>query len=537
MSDELRSWAHVGAAAVVAAIGTEAWPATRAELVYLLARRGTVSDAGSHVDSMAGVLSARSGAERARYRDAALAYYQATFADVLSVHPVAAADIAVLVVRVMELLPGEVRQDMVQLNTADGHGHVHAVLSGEQHVYYHRHEAPNDVVVPTAAGAAAGAVGALAGKSASAQDTTVPVTGPTAGPSGAPAPDLTTGSPPPGKPPPAAGSAAGASKAAIAVKTGLAALLALGAAAAGTYAAVSVFGGGGGEDCSSVVAGRPPSVVLEEAGRRLDATSFAFTADRGVLRVTGTADMPGATVVFRQSAPGTPGVSGRIEAGVATLNGAAGVPADAVPGGVRPDGVFTDAAQPTAIAHELAKTQGVVRDGCTFEGSLASPGAGGLTAFKARIDGGGRLVSVTIDGPPARNAEYRDFGTTPSAGAGGNGATPGGRRASDAPTPDLSGTWRGTYVNDAPFTVSGPFAVRITQQGDKISGDLKLSGTGCALDGPIQGTLEGTQIRFGAVNGGQNVSFEGTVADGGLSGTYTTTCLNSTGTWTAKRSS
>lgn len=546
MSDELQAWARVGATAVVAAIGTEAWPTTRAALVDMLARRGTVSSAAVHVDSMATVLTPMDGADRARFKAAALSYYEATLAEVLAAQPIAAADLAVLVVRVMDSLPGDARQS-VQVNAADGQGHVHAVLSGVQQVF-HQYAPPDDVVLPTAAGAAAGVAGALAGQSAAGKDAATPAPAPTSGTPGAPAPDLIEAQPstpsaswppprprtPPGGGTPVATTAAGASKLAAGFKMGLTALLAVGAAVAGTYAGVKVFGGSD-EDCSSVVAGRPPAVVLEEATRRLDATSFAFSTGRGGLRVTGTADMPRRTVVFEQRAPGAAAVSGRIDDGVATLSGPAGVPADAVPGGVREDGVFVDAAQPTGIPRALATAQGAVRDGCRYEGSVAARTAGTLDAFTARIDGSGRLVSVTIDGSPELTAEYRDFGAVPGAGAGGDGKSPGARDTGTGSRADLSGEWRGTYDNVAPLPSSGPFAVRITQQGDRLEGDLRLSGTGCELDGPIQGTLEGTKIRFGSVGGSQSITFEGTVSGDRLSGTYTTTCLNSNGTWKAAR--
>jgi hypothetical protein len=112
----------------------------------------------------------------------------------------------------------------------------------------------------------------------------------------------------------------------------------------------------------------------------------------------------------------------------------------------------------------------------------------------------------------------------------------GGGNSSRSTPVNVAGNWQFTG-NSTRFGYAFAAAGQINQSGSSVSGTLSLSGSPCAQTADFSGTLNGTSLSATVDEGGQNVSFNGTVsADGNsASGNYTAPsggCTNGdTGTW------
>ena len=89
----------------------------------------------------------------------------------------------------------------------------------------------------------------------------------------------------------------------------------------------------------------------------------------------------------------------------------------------------------------------------------------------------------------------------------------------------LSGKWKGTYSG----TYSGTFVLNWNQSGSKLNGTIDLSTAGTV---PVNGTVDGSSIKFGTV-GGSAVHYTGSVSGDSMSGSYTT--AGGDGSWTAHK--
>jgi hypothetical protein len=97
----------------------------------------------------------------------------------------------------------------------------------------------------------------------------------------------------------------------------------------------------------------------------------------------------------------------------------------------------------------------------------------------------------------------------------------------------LTGAWKGTWINATPKTATGTFTLTWAQQGSLVVGAIGVSGSDCLSAGNVSGTVEGDKVSFGAVEGNTTITYVGTVSGTTMSGTYTTACGNSSGTWQA----
>lgn len=320
--------------------------------------------------------------------------------------------------------------------------------------------------------------------------------------------------------------------------------------------------------CDAAVHGQSSRAVLTEAARRLELTSFRFDVTRGPQHVTGAADPQARTAWFTQGVTNGPVVTGTITQGKVALP-AATAPSGADPRWVRSDGAFTDAVDPAGPARRLRSVTTAHRNGCEFTGQLgpsATPVAPGSASplaartrtgtvapisvasgastpssadgsgepFTARIDDKGRLVSLKTE-PPADglplSARYSDFGLTVTP------SVPPSATAHPSPsagaTHSLTGDWAGVWATDF-FT--GEFTARLTQDGNRMTGQLAVNGTGCDLDGPVSGTVDGDRITFGTVQNTGKITFTGSMDGAGIHGTFSTDCHDVTGIWNAHRS-
>ncbi len=97
---------------------------------------------------------------------------------------------------------------------------------------------------------------------------------------------------------------------------------------------------------------------------------------------------------------------------------------------------------------------------------------------------------------------------------------------------DVAGVWQGTWES-ADGASHGAFRVQVTQRGNRIWGPITLEGA-WAPEARVEGSVEGSHVRWGVVRGGLVVvTFEGTVEDGRASGVYR--APGGAGRWSARR--
>ncbi|MDV9169809.1 hypothetical protein R6V09_06620, partial [Streptomyces sp. W16] len=322
--------------------------------------------------------------------------------------------------------------------------------------------------------------------------------------------------------------------------------------------------------CDAAVHGQSPRAVLTEAARRIELTSFRFDVTRGPHHVTGAADPQSRNAWFTQGLTDGPVVTGTIAQGKVVLPASTTTPSGADPRWVRSDGAFTDAVDPAAPARKLRSVTTARRKGCEFTGTLppspaptaagsassmaaplaartgtasAAPTTGASTSpsadgsgvpFTARIDDKGRLVRLKTEAPADGlpvSARYSDFGLTvtpsvpPSATAH--------RSPSPGATHTLTGDWAGVWATDF---ATGDLTAKLAQNGNRMTGQLTVDGTGCDLDGPVSGAVDGDRITFGTVKSTGKITFTGSMDGAGMHGTFSTDCYNAAGNWNARRS-
>ena len=118
-------------------------------------------------------------------------------------------------------------------------------------------------------------------------------------------------------------------------------------------------------------------------------------------------------------------------------------------------------------------------------------------------------------------------------------ATTAAATATAAPTgaaSGLGGIWGGEYVSTSTPGSTGTFILEWTQSGSALSGTISVANSECVTEGTITGTVAGSQITFGAVQGTYAIAYEGTVSGDSMSGTYSSpSCGNAAGTWQAAK--
>jgi hypothetical protein len=104
----------------------------------------------------------------------------------------------------------------------------------------------------------------------------------------------------------------------------------------------------------------------------------------------------------------------------------------------------------------------------------------------------------------------------------------------------LAGDWQFTG-HSTPFDITDTGSVILQQSGNTFSGIVTLSGTPCATEAALSGSISGTTVTFQLVEGDQAVNFTGTSNSAGtsMSGSYTAPsggCTNGDyGTWSGTK--
>lgn len=100
----------------------------------------------------------------------------------------------------------------------------------------------------------------------------------------------------------------------------------------------------------------------------------------------------------------------------------------------------------------------------------------------------------------------------------------------------MSGIWNGQWANQTPDTATGTFSIQWSQQGSNLTGNISIVGTPCLSGGGITGTINGSAINFGVVEGQVTVNYAGIITGSNtMSGTYSTSCGNAYGDWQATK--
>jgi hypothetical protein len=94
---------------------------------------------------------------------------------------------------------------------------------------------------------------------------------------------------------------------------------------------------------------------------------------------------------------------------------------------------------------------------------------------------------------------------------------------------DLSGTWKGTWTNVTPDQASGILEVTWTQTGSALDGTIVFDSP-CSNAASVQGTVTGPGVEFSTV-GRDEAAFRGVVTVSRITGTFTSSCDTSTGTF------
>ncbi|MGW6789001.1 hypothetical protein [Streptomyces chartreusis] len=576
---------------LAAAIGTPAWAEAREGVLGLLPDDEPQVD--ERIDAWAAVAAAHEGEGLTRYLTDSLPKWRELIARAVADDPERAEEARRFADSVQSLLPSP-DGTAPQIAVATGHGTVNAVQNGN--IYYEvvlglaprppRRTSLGKAAVITGSAATVTAVGGhMAADHLASEAVKAAGTGPAPGAPLADPVQVSTAATQTAGSTSAAGVSTAAAKAGTTVLAKAAAavtkaLTFAGAGAAGVSVpvvasvvtvvvvvtvtvTVVVPRVMGGASCDKAAEGRSASAVLAEAARRVELTSFRYDVTRGRHHVAGAADPHARTAWFRQGLTGGPVTNGTIDRGRVVLPTSTTTPSGADPRWVRADGAFMDAVDPVAPARELRSVARARREGCAFTGTLApsaepvrTPGTAeaavarresGFVApaaatstpradrtavgFTARIDDVGRLVRLTTraagDRLPA-SARYWDFGltVTPSAPPSGDGSKPSG-------TATLTGAWTGDWSTG--FGTGG-FTATLSQDGNRLTGDLNVDGVPCSLDGSLDGTLDGDRITFGSVNSEKEITFTGSVDGDTMRGTFETDCYDASGPWTARRS-
>ena len=115
--------------------------------------------------------------------------------------------------------------------------------------------------------------------------------------------------------------------------------------------------------------------------------------------------------------------------------------------------------------------------------------------------------------------------------------------ASSAPSanPSIAGTWHGSWVSETYVGLTGGFTIQFAVKGTALSGMISITGTQCLSGGTISGTLAGSKITFGAVQGEETIAYSGTWSGTTMGGVWQVTvpsgagCTNDHGSWQATR--
>jgi hypothetical protein len=99
---------------------------------------------------------------------------------------------------------------------------------------------------------------------------------------------------------------------------------------------------------------------------------------------------------------------------------------------------------------------------------------------------------------------------------------------------DLGGKWSGSWT-DSTGSSTGMLELDWRKEESNLTGTITIDGWSCLLGGVVTGNLNGTAIEFELHQRDVELQYRGKVAGLSMSGTYSTNCDNSTGTWSVTK--
>jgi len=135
------------------------------------------------------------------------------------------------------------------------------------------------------------------------------------------------------------------------------------------------------------------------------------------------------------------------------------------------------------------------------------------------------------------------LGASACSGSGGDGTGPTGpsgnaiapNTANVAGLNALVGTWSGEWQSMSGDGARGTLSMTWQRVGRVVRGPATVTGTPCVSASEATGLLNGTAIDFVVGNAQAEMHFSGAVGDRTMSGAYTLTCGNESGSWTATK--
>lgn len=95
---------------------------------------------------------------------------------------------------------------------------------------------------------------------------------------------------------------------------------------------------------------------------------------------------------------------------------------------------------------------------------------------------------------------------------------------------DLGGKWSGMWA-DGTGGSTGSLDLDWRQEGTNLTGAITIDGWSCLIGGVVSGITNGKAVQFMLRQRDIQVTYRGTVAGPIMSGTYSTNCDDSGGTW------
>ena len=83
---------------------------------------------------------------------------------------------------------------------------------------------------------------------------------------------------------------------------------------------------------------------------------------------------------------------------------------------------------------------------------------------------------------------------------------------------------------------TGALTIVLAGKDDAFGGTIAMDGTGCLVDGVLEGAYDGRDITFVVTQRGTVLEFEGRGDEAGIEGTFRSACDGMDGTWTVDRS-
>jgi len=93
-------------------------------------------------------------------------------------------------------------------------------------------------------------------------------------------------------------------------------------------------------------------------------------------------------------------------------------------------------------------------------------------------------------------------------------------------------TGKGEWQSLSGDSIKGTWAVTLTRSGQRVEGNLDLTGSNVFSGGAVNGTIDGSNVVLGVMADGANqATFTGKLQDGSVSGEWHSDAVHDSGVW------